>query len=316
MTLTQLEAFVLVARLGSVKEAAAVLGVSEPAVSSALAALRTHLGDPLLVRTPQGMELSPGGRRLVGIASQMVNLAADAEAAIRRANGAPDLLRVVATSTIAESVAPPLLAAFTDRSGAVQTSVDVAPANQMAVLLQDRMADVAMGPRLSGVDSVPLARHKIVVVAGPHHPLRSATRVLPESLAHTDWLIDPVGADRSSDVGRLLAQLHIPERRMRVFSSAAGVRSAVAEGHGVAATLARMVAGDVAEGRLVILPVVGTPVDVLWHVSTLEAGRRTPVVAALLRFLSTPDAMHIMHRTDGSIPASRFRPPVHVTIWS
>ena len=85
MTLTQLEAFVLVARLGSVKAAAAALGVSEPAVSSALAALRQHLGDPLVSRTPHGMELSAGGQRMVGIASQMVNLAADAHAAIRRA---------------------------------------------------------------------------------------------------------------------------------------------------------------------------------------------------------------------------------------
>ena len=102
MTLTQLEAFVLVARLGSVKAAAKVLGVSEPAVSGALAALRQHLGDPLLQRSPTGMDLTPGGKRLVAIASQMVNLAVEAEAAIRDAQGAPELLRVVAASTVAD----------------------------------------------------------------------------------------------------------------------------------------------------------------------------------------------------------------------
>ena len=90
MTLTQLEAFVLVARLGSVKAAARVLGVSEPAVSGALAALRKHLGDPLVAATAHGMELTPGGQRLVGIASQMVNLGAEPEAAIRHAQGAPE----------------------------------------------------------------------------------------------------------------------------------------------------------------------------------------------------------------------------------
>ena len=62
MTLTQLETFVLVARLGSVKAAARSLGVSEPAVSSALAALRQQLGDQLVERTANGMELTPGGR--------------------------------------------------------------------------------------------------------------------------------------------------------------------------------------------------------------------------------------------------------------
>ena len=43
MTLTQLNAFVLVARLGSVRAAASALGVSEPAVSQALTALRNYL---------------------------------------------------------------------------------------------------------------------------------------------------------------------------------------------------------------------------------------------------------------------------------
>ncbi len=54
MTLTQLNAFVLVARLGSVTAAANALGVSEPAVSQALAALRQHLGDQLVSRGPPG----------------------------------------------------------------------------------------------------------------------------------------------------------------------------------------------------------------------------------------------------------------------
>jgi len=73
VTLTQLEAFVLVARLGSVTAAARTLGVTEPAISGALAALRRQFDDNLVVRSPNGMMLTPGGRRLVGIASQMVS---------------------------------------------------------------------------------------------------------------------------------------------------------------------------------------------------------------------------------------------------
>src|ERR1700694_4904499 len=128
MTLTQLEAFVLVARLGSVTAAARALGVSEPAVSGALASLRQQLGDGLIERTSAGMTLTGGGERLMPIASQMVSLAAAAEDAIRRARGAPDRLRVVATSTGAEAVAPALLAAFAARAGAntVEASLGLA----------------------------------------------------------------------------------------------------------------------------------------------------------------------------------------------
>ena len=49
MTLAQLQSFVLVAQLGSVKAAAAALEVTEPAVSVAVSALRKELGDELFV---------------------------------------------------------------------------------------------------------------------------------------------------------------------------------------------------------------------------------------------------------------------------
>src|SRR6202021_1322534 len=101
MTLTQLNAFVLVARLGSVTSAANALGVSESAVSQALTALRQHLGDQLVSRGPSGMTLTAGGSRLLATASQIVVLGAEAHAAVRAAQGAPEQRRLVSTPTTA-----------------------------------------------------------------------------------------------------------------------------------------------------------------------------------------------------------------------
>jgi DNA-binding transcriptional LysR family regulator len=316
VTLTQLEAFVLVARLGSVKAAAQVLGVSEPAVSGALAALRQHLGDPLLVRAPGGMELTPGGQRLVPIASQMVNLAVEAEGAIRRAQGAPELLRVVATSTVAEYVARPLLTAFTARHGPVEATLGVTTATEMPALLHERLADVGLGPRLSELEARPMMRYRLVVVSGPGHPLARTARLGLATLANQDWLVDASGADPATEVGVMLARLRVPEARIRVFPSLGAAWAAAADGEGVSPGVAHLVASDVEHGRLVVLPVEGTPIDLLWHVNTVGADRRSPMATRLRRFLDTPDAMQAMHRADGSVPVSRFRPPVYVTLWS
>ena len=316
MTLTQLEAFVLVARLGSVKAAAQVLGVSEPAVSGALAALRQHLGDPLVVRAPGGMDVTPGGQRLVPIASQMVNLAVEAEGAIRRAQGAPELLRVVATSTVAEYVARPLLTAFTARHGPVEATLGVTTASEMPALLHERLADVGLGPPLPPLETTAMMRYRLVVVAGPRHCLASSAHVGLPSLADQDWLVDASGADPATEIGVLLARLAVPESRIRVFPSLGAAWTAAAEGEGVAPGVAHLVAHDVERGRLVVLPVEGTPIDLLWHVNTAGADRRSPMATKLRRFLDTPDAMHAMHRADGSVPVSRFRPPVYVTLWS
>src|ERR1700730_17905618 len=95
------------------------------------------------------MTLTAGGRRLVPIASQMIALAAEAEDAIRQAQGAPDRLRVVATSTVAESVAPGLLAAFGARAGAVDVTLGMASSEEIPAVLQERLADVALGPHIS-----------------------------------------------------------------------------------------------------------------------------------------------------------------------
>jgi LysR family transcriptional regulator, low CO2-responsive transcriptional regulator len=316
MTLTQLEAFVLVARLGSVRAAARVLGVSEPAVSGALAALRQHLGDALVERTPGGMDLTPGGQRLVPIASQMVNLAVEAEDAIRRAQGAPELLRVVATSTVAEYVARPLLNAFTSRHGPVEATLGVTTAAEMPVLLTERLADVGLGPSLTDLAAKPMMRYRLVVVAGKRHPLTRTAHVGLPSLAGQDWLVDASGADPATEIGKLLSRLRVPDSRIRVFPSMDAAWAATADGEGVAPGLAHLVASDVERGRLVSLPVAGTPLDVMWHVNTLGSDRRSPMATRLWRFLDTPHAMQAMHRADGSVPVSRFRPPVYVTLWS
>src|SRR3984893_8028645 len=170
MTLTQLNAFVLVARLGSVTAAASALGVSAPDVSQALTALRQHLGDQLVSRGPAGMTLTAGGSRLLASASQIVVLGAEAHAAVRAAQGAREQCGVVATSRIAEFVVSPLTEAFTRRfAGSVEVSAGVAVTKEMAVLVANRLGAVAIGPHVGSdpalpVVSEPIFRYRLVVV--------------------------------------------------------------------------------------------------------------------------------------------------------
>jgi DNA-binding transcriptional LysR family regulator len=321
VTLTQLEAFVLVARLGSVTAAARTLGVSEPAVSSALAALRSQMGDPLISKNGSGMVLTPAGQRFVPIASQIVGLAAEGHAAVQQAQGAPARLRVAATSTVAEFVAPPLLAAFGVRNSGVETSVGVSESAEMAALLRDRLADVCFGPRLigeaaAGLTSDPMMRYGLIVVASPAHRLASSSGVRWQELVGEDWLVDPSGMDPSSEIGQLLSHLHVPADRVQVFPNQAAAWAAASMGTGVAPAIAHLASRDIERHALCRLDVLSTPVQLLWYASALDPSKRSPAVVALMRFLTTPEAMQAMHRSDGAVPASRFRPPVYVTLWS
>jgi LysR family transcriptional regulator, low CO2-responsive transcriptional regulator len=313
MTLTQLSAFVLVARLGSVKAAAATLGVSEPAVSQAIAALRKHFGDHLLIRVDNAMVLTAGGKRLLSIAAQMVGLGAEAEAAVRAAQGQPIQLRLVASDEIVEFIAGPLRQAVATRTnGAVELTAGVATTTEMGVLVTQRLADMALGPDLSHdpeVVSEPVFRARLVVLAPPG-PLP------PGPPAQWPWLLAPSGADPGSAPARLLRRLGVPEDRISVFPNQTTAWDAAVRGLGVAPGLLHLAAHPLRRRTLRVLELPGTPVDVTWHVTTPPRERCGAEAASLRHFLGTPEAMALLRSPGDGVPPSRFRPPVHVTIWS
>ena len=315
MTLTQLSAFVLVARLGSVKAAAGALSVSEPAVSQALAALRRYLGDALLVRERNGMVLTPGGSRLMTIAAQMVALGAEAEAAVRSASGAPDQLQLVAPSTIVEFVAGPLGAAFSARSGgSVEVYAGVSATTEMAVLVSQRLADLALGPYLGadrslGLVSEPIFRCRLVVLTAPDARWRGPAAGWP-------WLVDPTATDPDSDVSRLLHKLGVPESRLSVYPNQTAAWEAAARGVGVAPAFAHLAVHQLRRRELQVVDTASTPMEVCWHATTLPTDRRPAAAGSLRHFLATPEAMRLLRAPGAGVPPSRFRPPVYVTIWS
>jgi len=319
MTLTQLNAFVLVARLGSVRAAASALGVSESAVSQAITALRQDLGDQLVTRSQAGMTLTPGGTRLLGTASQIVVLGAEAYAAVRAAQGAPEQLRVVASSTFAEFVAGPLMEAFRRRfAGAVDITTGVAAAGELGVLIANRLADVAIGPGVSGeqelpVVSEPVFKYRLVVVGQGGTAVQSRPR---GPARQWRWLVDPSGTDPGSETARLLRRLGVEDANIGMFQSQTAAWAAAADGLGVAPAIEHLVSHQLRRGELSLIELPGFPVEECWYATLLERERRSTAASALRRFLATPEAMQLMRSPAAGVPPSRFKPPVYVTIWS
>src|ERR1700742_1566396 len=77
-------------RHGSIAAAAAVLGVSQQALSARMRTLERSMGITLLARTPAGSHLTEQGRLVVGWAEDVLDAADRLEAGVRalRAGGA------------------------------------------------------------------------------------------------------------------------------------------------------------------------------------------------------------------------------------
>jgi LysR family glycine cleavage system transcriptional activator len=76
--LTAIEAFVQVARLGSIKAAAEELALSSPALSRRVQALERFIGKPLFERRHQALRLNEDGERLLGLIAPALDAMSDA----------------------------------------------------------------------------------------------------------------------------------------------------------------------------------------------------------------------------------------------
>jgi LysR family transcriptional regulator, low CO2-responsive transcriptional regulator len=315
VTFTQLRAFATVARVGSLSAAAQVLGVTEPAVSSAVASLRRDLGDPLFVRVRGGVRLTPGGERLAAAAAEILGLEDRMRREVREARGEHGLLRLAVSAPVAEYVSAPLLDAFTRRWPRLEVAQEVAAPEDFGALLADRRADVVLGPSPPpgpGIEAVPFLRYKLIVVCGPGHRLASERDLTLAALQRERWLVGPA----HGDLARLASERGLQEPELGAFATEAAAQAAAAAGEGLTLAIAHTVIDPLRRGSLVRLDVAGTPADGMWHAATLGAERSSPEAGALRRFVTTPEATQAIVARPGGVPAGRFRPPVYVTIWS
>jgi DNA-binding transcriptional LysR family regulator len=318
MTLAQLQSFVLVARHGSVKAAAAELEVTEPAVSVAVAALRKELGDELFVRDGRGIALTAGGRRLAALASEILGLAEQARRSVQDSPGQPRRVHVVATDLVAEHIGP-MIEAYTARDEGVEIEVESVRGASFGDLLEHRRADIAFGshpgPDRSSIATVPFLRCRLIIVAAPGNELTGRRAIPPAELASQRWLVGQPELDPTAGAGLFFARSGFEPAALGAYSSHAAAVAAAVAGEGLLLTLTHSVLDEVRRRALVRLDVRGTPILELWHASTLGLGRALPAALALQRFATTPDATQAISTGRAGTVSARVRPKVHVTLW-
>ncbi len=318
MTPTQLRAFAAVARLGSVKQAAAELDVSQAAVSLHVAHLRRELGDKLFIPTAAGLSFTPGGLRLASRAAEILGLQDRTVLEVSQAGSDRRLLRVAASALFAEHAAPGLIELFADRADDLDVELSNHNPHAFVPLLLARTVDVAIGPQPASLDpsiaSTHFLNYQVVAVAGPDHPL---ARVQPSSheLREQTWLLGPSAVGEGGVIPNLLRRINVPEDHQQIFQSHAAALEEAKRGKGIALAVSFAVSQDLATGDLKRVPGPLLQGQGGWSILTLAAGNAPPAAAELSRFVTTPRAIQAMLRGTG-VTVGRFKPSIHVTLWS
>ena len=262
------------------------------------------------MRAGGGIRLTPGGRRLAAAADEILGLVEHARRGVGEARDEVTTLHVAATADVAEHGTTALLDAFSRRNAGLLVRMTVASGGSLAGLLTGRRADAALGPQPRGIDAIPFLRYELIVLAAASHPLAERRDMPVSALADEPWLAGPAGSDPATATGAFFAHAGLVRGPVRCFESDADARAAAARGEGVVLTVAHVPRAQ--SDGLVALDVHGMPLQRLWYASMLGSDRRTPAAWALRRFVTTPEATQAMLAR----ATERFRPAVHVELWS
>ena len=261
-----------VGRRGSIAAAAAVLGVSQQALSARMRTLERTTGVTLLARSPGGSHLTEQGSLIVGWAEDVLDAADRLEAGLRSIrSGVSHRLAIAASQTIAEHLVPHWLVELRniEQASAEQTPtvVELTVANSTRVIELVRDVKVRLGfietPHLpAGLVTARLRDDEMLVVTAPAHPWARRRRPLSlTEIAETALVMREAGSGTRVTLTDHLAAQHPPlsARIAMELGTSAAVRSAIAEGVGPGVLSRLAVRDDLVLGRLVAIEVEGPP---------------------------------------------------------
>ena len=149
----QLKVLKEVAALGSFSAAAESLSYTQPAISQQIAALERSAGSRLVDRTSRGVRLTDAGRALVEHAEAVLQRLAAAEAELEAIAGVRGgRVRLASFATAGASIAPPAVAAFSQRHPGVELSLLEAEPEEAVPLLKAAELEVALVFEYSHMD--------------------------------------------------------------------------------------------------------------------------------------------------------------------
>ena len=205
----QIEVFVAIAELAGVHPAAQRLGISQPGATKHLQDLERLLDTPLFLRHARGMTLTSAGQQLLPSARAMLaNLDEVAERTAALNGSGRSIVRVCASQGAVASLLAETIPAFGHANPGILVAVRETDPVGLSSLLSEGAADLALGRQpkqlARGWSFTPISSDRLVVIAGPQHPLARQSRpVTAHALAQATWLSSPLDSHARAGFAQL-----------------------------------------------------------------------------------------------------------------
>lgn len=284
----QLEAFVEVARLGSVTRAAQALFVTQPALTARLNALEKSLGAPLLVRRRGGVRLTEAGRAFLPYAERTLQAVAEGRQVLTELErGVVGHVPIGASPAVSTYALPAILKRFQQTHPAVQVAVRTGHSEEVAELVKRDEVAVGLSRALRDPDleSFTLYEDELVLVVDAEHPFVADVRTA--ELADEQFVLFDRASSYHELTSALFLEAGIVPRGVMELDNIDSAKKMVEHGLGVAFLPHVAVAEEVRSGRLRIVGIADRqpPRRPIVAVRRRHAGPPTGATAAFLWLL-------------------------------
>jgi DNA-binding transcriptional LysR family regulator len=288
ITVTQLGAFLAVIRGGSVTAAADELVVTQPSVSSAIAALGKELGCEIFTRAGRGIRLTEAGSAFAPYAADVIGLLQDGRQAAREAaDVAGRRLQIAAVTTAAESFVPPLMRAFGDEHPEIELTLAVGNRQTVLERVRSHAADVAISgkpPDDARLISEPMIDNEIACITAPDDPVAGTGPVRAAELGDRVWLLREQGSGTRTLVEQFLSERGLSPATLTLGSNGA-IKQAARVGLGISLLSRAAVEAELTSDRLGELELQDGPERRSWFVLRSAVGPVRPPVQEFVEFV-------------------------------
>jgi DNA-binding transcriptional LysR family regulator len=289
-----LEAFLAVARHGSLGRAAPELNVTQPALSRIIKRLESQLRATLFRRVPGGMELTTFGESLLPHAKLLRMQGLQALEEINALRGSSrGTVRVGAVASAIAALLPNVVQRLLAHSPGLRIQILEGVEDRLTSALNANEIEIAIAGAMPESETiVRIAEHAFrdttVVIAAPRHPLQRKAQVRAADLANERWVMPPRDTEPRRRFDAMLAEAGVASANVAIETRSVSAVKALIAGSSLLSWLPRPL--FVAEERaqtIRALAVEGMTMHRQFFVYGRRHGLMSPPAAKLLEQLGT-----------------------------
>jgi LysR family transcriptional regulator, transcriptional activator of the cysJI operon len=234
-------------------------GVGQSAASQHVQELERECGVELLDRSTRPLVVTQAGRLYLDYCREILRKKEEFEAQLENLKQSVEgTVRIASIYSVGLNEMVQLEQEFARRQPSARLEVEYLRPEKVysAVLADEADLGLVSYPEPSReITVIPWRREEMVLAVSPYHPLATSTEIVPAQLNGLNFISFDEELPIRREVDQFLSEQHVEVNQMLHFDNIQMIKEAVAHRVGVAIMPARVMLEEMAQGRLVAIPI-------------------------------------------------------------